>query len=110
MIAEVTVISDERGTDYGDTWALENQVEVFSDHVAKLPPIPDFDRQRRRLRRVADMIDTKLSRLLGGWKHDHGVDLLAYIAAFTRWRDEYEALVSADKVQFQGRYPNRSVD
>ena len=108
-LSEVQAISDERGSDYGDTWALENQVEVFADHVAKLPKHPDFDREWRRLRRCAALIDTKLSRLLGGWKHDHGIDLQAYIAAFTRWRDEYEALLSADRVQLRDQYPARMV-
>jgi len=82
-------ISDQRGDEYLDSWALENIHTPFSDCVDRMldapPSIVDVE---RRLRLIAALIDVKISRLLGPWKDDTGIDLINYVAAFVAWSNE----------------------
>jgi hypothetical protein len=84
-------VSDERGDEYGDTWALENQFTPFGDHVDSLAAPPNLDKEFARLNMVAALIDVKISRMRGPWQADTVNDLINYLAAFRTWRDDFEA-------------------
>jgi hypothetical protein len=91
-------VSDTRGLEYGDTWALANQFTPFSDSVENLddPLVRGWHRvaeqsvELKRLKLIAGLIDVKISRMRGPWKADTVEDLINYLAAFRTWRDEFE--------------------
>jgi hypothetical protein len=96
-------VSDTRGLEYGDTWALENQFTPFLDSVERLErqasthPYERYteiaileEKALQRLKIVAGIIDIKISRMLGPWKADTVEDMINYLAAFRTWRDEFE--------------------
>jgi len=85
-------ISNERGTEYGDTWALENQHTPFLDAVLnelRHPDPCDWTNEEKRLIVIAALCDVKISRLLGGYKADTLDDLINYVAALRAWMAEY---------------------
>ena len=81
-------ISDQRGGEYLDTWALENVHTPFGDHVDSFRPTCPSD-EWKRLRTLASLIDVKISRMGGPWKDDTTLDLINYLAAFTQLANEY---------------------
>lgn len=87
-------ISDTRGVEYRDSWALENQVTLFQDSTFEMldhTPAKYAPSRWKRLNTMASMIDVKLSRLAGEYKADTYIDLINYIAAYAGLRAEYEA-------------------
>lgn len=88
-------IGAQRGGEYLDSWAVENQVTTFLNHVLALPVLPDHEREYKRLLMVAALCDVKGSRLSGPWKTDTTDDFINYAGAFTSWRDEYEDFIRA---------------
>lgn len=81
-------ISDQRGGEYLDTWALENVHTPFGDHVDGFRSTCPSD-EWKRLRTLAALIDVKISRMGGPWKDDTTLDLINYLAAFTQLANEY---------------------
>ena len=97
-LEECTSISNQRGGEYADSWALENQSTLFFDHVFRLlsqlasPLIssnPELEKEEKRLLILASLVDVKLSRLLGGYKRDTYVDLINYVSALAQLLREY---------------------
>lgn len=84
-------IGAQRGGEYLDSWAVENQVTTFLNHVLALPVLKGREREYKRLLMVAALCDVKDSRMSGPWKTDTVDDGINYRAAFASWRDEYEA-------------------
>lgn len=103
VLRKCTKIFEQRGGEYQDTWALENQVTLFGDHLERyveglrdvLPTVRDR-REYKRLRNVAALCDTKLSRLLGAPKDDTTQDLINYVALFTGLFAEYRTVHEFD--------------
>lgn len=102
-------VSDQRGGEYSDSWALENQQTSFLDMVldaigkkqqdASAVYIANnaFTRQEKRLIMVASLCDVKVSRMLGGFKADTLDDLINYTAALRTWLADYCAVGSVVK-------------
>jgi hypothetical protein len=93
-MARRKAISDQRGGEYGDTWALENQITVFLDATLRriLPPevYARITPEEKRLVILGSLNDVKLSRLRGPWKLDTTDDLGNYGDAYGTLRQEYE--------------------
>lgn len=93
-------ISDQRGGEYADSWALENQQTRFLDMVTgeilapkggQTRPVGSefFTKEEKRLIMVASLCDVKMSRMLGGFKGDTLDDLINYVAALRKWLGDY---------------------
>lgn len=89
-LAKCSAISDQRGGEYEDSWALKNVFTPFGDHVDRIRRGGAFDLSWKRLRALAALIDVKISRMLGPWKEDTAIDMINYLAAFTQLMNEYE--------------------
>jgi len=86
-------IYTQRGGEYKDTWALEHQTHTFLDAVldeagsdyfpVKLPD------DLKRLMKLADLIDVKEDRMLGGYKEDTLVDGVNYRLVFADLMDQF---------------------
>ena len=88
-------IGAQRGGEYLDSWAVENQVTTFISHVLALPVVPGREREYKRLLMAAALVDVKDSRMGGPWKLDTVDDGINYRAAFASWREEYETFRKA---------------
>lgn len=91
----VRAIYSQRGAEYQDTWALENQNPTFTQHILRevfgvVDPIPEAV----RLLVMAALVDVKDSRMIGPYKHDTLVDGIAYRAAFAQMYEEYQQSAS----------------
>lgn len=89
-------LSDQRGGEYSDSWAIDNQHTPFQDAVHRLIVAVSgndewalMPNEERRLCTVAALCDVKLSRLIGGYKHDTLDDLINYVAALRGWVSDY---------------------
>lgn len=82
-------LSDQRGTEYLDTWALEHMVTRRLDAILRIKGIATDDLAWKRLVMVASLCDVKTSRWIGEWKPDTAHDEINYLAALTAWRNEY---------------------
>lgn len=90
-LAGCQAISNQRGGEYQDTWALENQVSTFTDSVLRRFGITGLTPEQKRLLIIAALVDVKDSRLLGPYKADSVIDGINYRAAFAHWMAEYQA-------------------
>src|ERR1051326_2626752 len=95
-LGRAMAIGSQRGGEYLDSWHVDNQVTTFLNHVLALPIVPGHEREYKRLVMAASLVDVKDSRMSGPWKSDTTDDGINYRAAFTTWRDEYEAFIKAD--------------
>jgi hypothetical protein len=100
--ARCTAVSNQRGGEYADSWAVENQVTSFLDHTIDILNKHDnapqnWSDEGKRLIMLACLCDVKISRMQGGWKLDTLEDLLNYTAAFATLSQEYIALYNARK-------------
>ena len=84
-------IGAQRGAEYQDTWALENQVSTFLDAVLREIGAPNFSREQKRLILLAALVDVKDSRMLGPWKRDSVEDGLNYRAVLLDLMEQYRA-------------------
>jgi hypothetical protein len=91
-------ISNQRGGEYQDSWATENQSAHFLDATLRLIDatedlyaLGDISKEAKRLLMLASLCDVKVSRMLGSWKDDTYDDLLNYLAAYTTLAKEYKA-------------------
>ena len=83
-------IYNQRGDEYGDTWALENIVTTYLDGVLNMLGIFGLSLAERRLLEMASLVDVKESRIKhGSWKLDNSDDAVNYRAAFSAWREAY---------------------
>src|SRR6266851_2719068 len=84
ILGEAISISNQRGDEYGDSWALENMHTPVLDNILKmdykLGSDPLMDKRYKRLIVIASMIDVKGSRWLGPFKEDTPVDSINYLA------------------------------
>jgi hypothetical protein len=89
VLGDCLATSNQRGDEYQDTWALENQVTTFLDATlrdfgTKLSP------EQTRLVMLAALIDVKDSRMIGPFKMDTLVDGINYRACYAHLRELYE--------------------
>jgi hypothetical protein len=91
-LAECQAISDQRGGEYQDTWALENLHAPFTRHTLRALGGAgyQFSNEQIRLLVLAALIDVKDSRMLGPWKADTVIDGINYRAAYAELRRLYE--------------------
>lgn len=97
-LAECQGISNQRGGEYLDSWALENQCTAYFDHVWNLiwkyelgladKGVP-LTAQAKRLLIMASLCDVKISRLLGPYKRDTFIDHINYEAALADLIEQY---------------------
>lgn len=96
VLNESLEIQAQRGTEYGDTWALENMNATFTQAtLARIILNPHFDGnvtlEEVRLIIMAALVDVKDSRVASGdWKKDSVVDGINYRAVYAGLREEYE--------------------
>jgi hypothetical protein len=83
-------VSNQRGTEYEDSWALENQATRFMD-LALRETGDDRGPAAKRILMVASLCDVKVSRTLGPFKEDTLDDLINYLGAFRHWMALYVA-------------------
>lgn len=84
-------ISNQRGEEYLDSWALDNMVTTFFDATLRRLGVCGLSREACRLLIVAALIDIKDSRMPGPWKEDTVDDGINYRAAYASWRQEFES-------------------
>lgn len=89
-IIETRATYCQRGAEYADSWHLDNQISTFLDSTLALIGLTDVPKDVKRLMQLACLIDVKDSRMGGPWKKDSVVDGIAYRAAYTALREEYE--------------------
>lgn len=101
-IEKVRATYATREGEYGDSWATKNQVHTFLD--ATLKSISDrgvgadaFSPEEKRLIALSSMVDVKMTRMVGPYKEDTIVDLIAYLAVYNELRSQYEAAKSSDR-------------
>jgi hypothetical protein len=89
-------ISNQRGGEYQDSWAIANQSTHFLNATLRLidttegyPNPTLISKEAKRLIMLASMCDVKISRMLGPYKADTFEDLLNYLAAFMSLSTEY---------------------
>ena len=90
-LAECAGISNQRGGEYDDTWALDNQISTFLDATLKACGVGNLTAEQKRLILLAALIDVKDTRMLGPFKPDTLLDGLNYRAAYLSLRRKYEA-------------------
>jgi hypothetical protein len=94
FLPEAMSIATDRGSAYGDTWALENRVNTFKKIVFRLSQHPSLFGEWMRLLDCAALIDTKHTRFLGGYKRDHTIDGINYEAMFGHLMEDYQNKLS----------------
>jgi hypothetical protein len=80
VLGKAQAISNERGGQYQDSWALENQQTPFIDNALRVLGLPAMTREQKRILMLASLSDVKISRMLGPYKADTVEDLLNYLA------------------------------
>lgn len=90
-LKECQEIIQQRGTEYLDSWAIENLRMPFLDHTLAALKGHEGTPEGKRLIATATLCDIKLARLLGPWKRDTVVDLINYAAAYAALRDVYDS-------------------
>jgi hypothetical protein len=100
ILKECLAISDQRGSEYEDTWGLKNINTPLLSHVLRLKGTFDgedemLDRRWRRLLAMAGMIDVKISRFLGPFKEDTPIDMINYLACFTYLMREWKQTIES---------------
>jgi hypothetical protein len=81
-------ISNQRGGEYMDSWALPNQATRFLDMIMREVG-DDRSPAAKRLIMVASLCDVKVSRTLGAFKEDTLNDLINYLGALRTWMVQY---------------------
>ena len=88
---EVKSIYMQRGGEYADSWALENQRAPFTRTVLRdILGLNDVADDELRLIIMAALVDVKDSRMGGPYKRDTVVDGIAYRAMFAQLMLEWE--------------------
>ena len=92
VLGEAIAISNQRGGEYADSWAVPNlRTSVLDCVLRELPDsVGTWDAEQKRLAVIASISDVKISRFLGAWKEDTAVDLINYLAALTYWMRQYK--------------------
>ena|ERR1700687_2716032 len=89
-LSDAKAVSDERGGQYLDTWALENVVTTYLDAALRVMARDIIlSKEEKRLLIVAALVDVKASRMLGPYKADSVIDAVNYMAAFASWMKAY---------------------
>lgn len=102
VLGQAIAISNQRGGEYADSWALENQQTRFLDMVMReiehkankqdrgpWTQFSELGTDEKRLIMVASLCDVKMSRMIGGFKGDTLDDLINYVAALRKWLGDY---------------------
>lgn len=89
ILSEVTATVSQRGSEYADSWAVENMNTTFLSHTFRALGISERTREEMRLVLLAALVDVKDSRLAGPFKRDSIVDGVAYRACFGTLMQEY---------------------
>lgn len=90
VLGDAIEVSNARGEVYQDTWHTDNVKTTFLDSALRVVE-GDHSAEAKRIIIAAVLCDVKVSRFIGQWHSDNGVDLINYMAAFTHWMDEYRA-------------------
>ena len=90
-LRRAAAISNQRGGEYLDSWALDNMITTFFDATLRALNVPGLSAEAKRLLIVAALIDIKDSRMLGPWKEDTVDDGINYRAAYATWRASWSA-------------------
>lgn len=83
-------IYGQRGGEYSDTWALENQQTVFVDTVLRMLNL-SLSAEAKRLLKLGALIDVKDDRMLGGFKEDSLIDGVNYRLVFNDLMLQFES-------------------
>lgn len=89
-LARCQQIHAQRGSEYADTWALENVHAPVLKLALRETFGFDATAEELRLIMAASLCDVKDSRLIGEWKPDNMDDGINYRGAFTQWMIEYK--------------------
>lgn len=90
ILGDSVKVSEQRGGEYGDSWALDNLVTTFTRSTLESFGLHLSDEQVRLLQ-MASLIDVKDARLIGPYKEDSVVDGINYRAVFAYLRRLYDA-------------------
>lgn len=90
ILGESAAIAAQRGTEYADSWHLDNLVTTFTENTLKSFNL-DLSPEQLRLVIMAALIDTKESRMGGPYKEDTVVDGINYRAVFAHLKRLYNA-------------------
>jgi hypothetical protein len=102
-LTDVFATYNERGAQYKDSWALENQPPGFVDAMRELVG-DDHSNKASRIIRLAGLADTKISRIISGgaYRRDSYVDLIAYLSLLCELHEQYAAEPSGEQVPGAG--------
>ncbi len=78
-----------REGEYGDSFHLDNQAPGFLRTTLARFGVTVTPEQLRLIQ-LASLIDTKMQRMIGPFKEDTLVDLIAYVAVYNELRAKYE--------------------
>lgn len=88
-------IGTQRGTEYEDSWHLDNLVTTFTRAALRELGVQRLSPEQMRLLLLAALIDVKDSRMGGPWKRDSVEDGLNYRAVFLDLMEQYRASAGA---------------
>ena len=89
-LAKCQAISSQRGGEYLDSWALENQVNTFVRATLREFGV-ELNPEQMRLLTMAALVDVKESRMGGEFKEDTHVDGINYRGAYLDLMIQYRA-------------------
>jgi hypothetical protein len=91
-LARAAAIHQQRGSEYEDSWALENVHAPFITHVLReVFGLTGASAEELRLVMAAALVDVKDSRMGGVFKLDTIDDGINYRAAFCSWMEDYQS-------------------
>lgn len=89
---DAAAIVNQRGGEYGDTWAVENVYAPRIKSVCRTIGFPEPDAEQARLLMAAALCDVKTSRWMGPFNYDTPIDEINYLGALAQWLGEYVAM------------------
>jgi hypothetical protein len=87
-LAKCQAISSQRGGEYLDSWALENQVSTFMRATLREFGVT-LSPEQMRLLTMAALVDVKESRMGGAFKDDSHIDAINYRSAYLELMLQY---------------------
>jgi hypothetical protein len=89
VLGECISIGTQRGTEYLDSWHLDNLVTTLTQTTLQRFGVR-LEPDQVRLLLLAALVDVKFSRIKGPHKRDSYIDAINYLSCYASLREQYE--------------------